>query len=298
MTISGPLASVGIRLDPPLNYNFVVTMAETTSTGAFLKSAAMSLLGDVIFGGFSECSGLDMAQSDEKLHEGGRNDTELRFPTRTTWTNLTLKRGMSRISQSGWDWLYGFGDGKVKRMDGLVMLLDDHHIPHNFWTFKRAFPSDSPVSSAAPAVVAVGLELTHGLWQLSILARCAGRGVASDGRSSTSCTAPSIRSADALPPGGRTSSPRSAPRWPGGGIRRDRAADLDAVGRRPATLGGVTVSSLVKAKFKVYNKDGSFGTVACNTTPARCPSKSSIRGNRDPGLDAPLRRFVRSLTGP
>lgn len=174
MTIaSGPLASVGIRLDPPLNYNFVVTMAETTSTGAFLKSAAMSLLGDVIFGGFSECSGLDMAQSDEKLHEGGRNDTELRFPTRTTWTNLTLKRGMSRISQSGWDWLYGFGDGKTKRMDGLVMLLDDRHLPHNVWTFKRAFP----VKFTGPSMNALGkevavekLELAHeGLWQLSIL---------------------------------------------------------------------------------------------------------------------------------
>jgi len=174
MTIVGPVASAtGIRLDPPLNYNFVVTMAETTSVGSFLKSAALSVLGDVLFGGFSECTGLDMTQMDEKRHEGGRNDTELRFPTRTTWANITLTRGVSRISQSGWDWLYGFGDGKVKRMDGLVMLLDDRHIPHNVWTFKRAFPVKfvGPTMNALGREVAVEkLELAHeGLWQLSIL---------------------------------------------------------------------------------------------------------------------------------
>jgi phage tail-like protein len=174
MTLAGPLASAtGIRLDPPLNHNFVITMADTSSVGSFLKSAAASLLGDVLFGGFSECSGLDMAQSDERRQEGGHNDTELRFPTRTTWSNLTLKRGVSRISQSGWDWLYGFGEGKVKRMDGVVMLLDDQHIPHNMWTFKRAFPVKftGPTLNGTGRDVAVEtLELAHeGLWQLSIL---------------------------------------------------------------------------------------------------------------------------------
>jgi phage tail-like protein len=169
--------ALGIRLDPPLNYNFVIAMADTTSPSAFLKSAAASLLGDVLFGGFSECSGLDITQIDEKRHEGGHNDTELRFPTRTTWTNLTLKRGVSRISQSGWDWLSGFGDGKVKRMDGVVMLLDAQHIPHNMWTFKRAFPVKfvGPTLNATGHDVAVEtLELAHeGLWQLSLLKEAA-----------------------------------------------------------------------------------------------------------------------------
>ena len=174
MTMIGPIAAAtGIRLDPPLNYNFVITMYETTSPGSFLKSAALSVVGDVLIGGFSECAGLDMTQLDEKRHEGGRNDTELRFPTRITWTNLTFTRGVSRISQSGWDWLYGFGDGKTKRMDGLIVLLDDRHLPHNLWKFKRAFP----VKFTGPSMNALGkevavekLELAHeGLWQLSIL---------------------------------------------------------------------------------------------------------------------------------
>lgn len=174
MTVIGPIAAAtGIRLDPPLNYNFVIVMYETASLGAKLKSAALSVTEDVLIGGFSECSGLEMTQLDEKRHEGGRNDTELRFPTRITWSNLTLTRGVSRISQSGWDWMYGFGEGKAKRMDGLVMLLDDRHLPHNLWHFKEAFP----VKFTGPSMNALGkevavekLELAHeGLWQLSIL---------------------------------------------------------------------------------------------------------------------------------
>ncbi len=174
MALLGPFESLtGIRLDPPLNHNFVVMLVETTSPGAFLKSAAFSLVGDVLFGGFSEVGGLDMVQEAEKRHEGGLNNTEHRFPTRLTWPNLTLKRGVSRITQSGWDWLYDFGEGRVKRMDGLIMLMDDLHIPHNVWTFKRGIPvkfEGPPLKGGANEVAIEQLEIAHeGLWQLSIL---------------------------------------------------------------------------------------------------------------------------------
>jgi phage tail-like protein len=169
--------ALGIRLDPPLNYNFVIAMADTSSVKSALLSGAASLLGDVLFGGFSECSGIEMTQTDEKVKEGGRNGLDLRFPGRTTWTNLVLKRGVSRISQAGWDWLYGFGDGKAKRMDGIIMLLDAMHLPHNIWTFKRAFPVKftGPTLNATGREVAVEtLEIAYeGLWQLSILKEAA-----------------------------------------------------------------------------------------------------------------------------
>lgn len=174
MALLGPLQSVtGLRLDPPLNHNFLVMIVDTSSVGSFLGSAAFSLVGDVLFGGFSECSGLQMVQTDEKLWEGGLNNTEHRFPTRITWPNITLKQGVSRISQSGWDWLYDFGDGKVKRKDGVIILMDELHIPHNMWTFKRAFPVkyEGPGMNGSGNDVAIqSLELAHeGLWQLSIL---------------------------------------------------------------------------------------------------------------------------------
>jgi phage tail-like protein len=174
MALIGPLQSLtGIRLDPPLNSNFVVMIADTASVKSTLTSGALSLLGDVLFGGFSECTGLGMDLANDKRHEGGLNDTEHRFPTRMTWPNITLKRGVSRISQSGWDWLYDFGGGKVKRKNGLVMLLDSRHIPHNIWTFRRGFPVKfvGPEMKGAGNEVAVeSLEIAHeGLWQLSLL---------------------------------------------------------------------------------------------------------------------------------
>lgn len=174
MTLLPALESAtGLRLDPPLNHNFLIMMADTSSAKSFAMTGVTSLLGDALFGGFSECEGLKMLQEDEKRHEGGLNETEHRFPTRFTWPNIVLTRGVSRVSQSGWDWLYGFGDGKVKRMDGIIALLDDRHLPHNIWTFKRGFP----VRFEGPKLLGTGneaavevLEIAHeGLWQLSLL---------------------------------------------------------------------------------------------------------------------------------
>jgi nucleoid-associated protein YgaU len=60
----------------------------------------------------------------------------------------------------------------------------------------------------------------------------------------------------------------------------------------------VTVSSLVKAKFKVYNKDGSFETVDVQYNPSSLSfeKSSAFAEIATPGLDAPLRQFVRGLT--
>lgn len=178
MALTSVLSDLGLRLDPPLNHNFLVLMADTSSPGKFVTSGLMSLAGDALFGGFSEVSGLEMALEDEKLHVGGQNNTELRFPTRMTWPNIKLQRGVSRITQSGWDWLYDMGQGKVKRMDGIIMLMDRLHIPHNIWTFKRAFPVHftGPTMKGSGNEVAIEtLELAHeGLWQLSILKEAAG----------------------------------------------------------------------------------------------------------------------------
>ena len=174
MSLLGPLENAtGLRLDPPLSHNFLIMLADTSSPKSFVLSGAASLLGDVLFGGFSECEGLKMLQQDEARHEGGLNGTEHRFPTRLTWPNLVLTRGVSRISQSGWDWLYGFGEGRVKRMDGIIVLTDDRRLPHNVWKFRRGFPVrfEGPKLKATGNDVAVeALEIAHeGLWQLSVL---------------------------------------------------------------------------------------------------------------------------------
>jgi phage tail-like protein len=58
-------------------------------------------------------------------------------------------------------------------MDGLIILMDELHIPHNIWTFKRGFPVkfEGPKMKGTENAVAIeSLEIAHeGLWQLSIL---------------------------------------------------------------------------------------------------------------------------------
>jgi phage tail-like protein len=161
MTSPRTQTPTGSRLDPPLNHNFLVMLADT---------GVASPPSDALFGGFTECDGLKMLQEEEKRQEGGLNNTEHRFPTRITWPNLVLTRGLSRVSQVGWDWLFGFGDGTVRRMDGIVVLLDQRRIPHNVWKFRRGFPVrfEGPKLKASANEVAVEmLEIAHeGLRQL------------------------------------------------------------------------------------------------------------------------------------
>src|SRR5688572_27423563 len=90
--LTGP---TGVRLDPVLAHNFLVSLVDTSSTMSLAKSAAISAVGDVALGGFTECSGLEMSLKLEEYNEGGRNGGALRFPTRVAWTNIVLKKGLS-----------------------------------------------------------------------------------------------------------------------------------------------------------------------------------------------------------
>jgi phage tail-like protein len=166
------LGAVGIRLDPVMGYNFVVNLVETSSTMAIAKSAALSALTDVVLGGFSECTGLDMALEVEEYKEGGRSGAVLKFPTRVTWTPIVLKHGVG-AGTTLWDWHYDFAVGKGKRRDGVITLLNDLHLPAHIWYFRRGLPVKyaGPSLNAAQSAVAIeSIEIAHeGLYQVPLV---------------------------------------------------------------------------------------------------------------------------------
>lgn len=168
MAILGSLG-LGIRTDPVLNHNFVVSLIDTSSTLGILGSVAMSAISDVLAGGFNECSGLEMALQVEEYKEGGNNGYSLKFPTRVTWSNIILKKGIGAGSTL-WDWHYGFTEGTGKRRDGLIMLLNDLHLPNNIWYFKRGLPVKytAPAMNASQSNVAIeSIEIAHeGIYQV------------------------------------------------------------------------------------------------------------------------------------
>ena len=130
----------------------------------------MSAIFDVALGGFSECSGLEMSLQIEEFREGGNNGRLLKFPTRVTWSNITLKKGVGS-GTALWDWHYGFTEGKGKRRDGVIVLLNDRHLPNNIWYFRRGLPVKytGPSLNATQSSVAIeSIEIAHeGLSQVS-----------------------------------------------------------------------------------------------------------------------------------
>jgi len=163
------LSAVGVHLDPILNHNFIISLLDTSSTLALLKSIAVSAVFDLALGGFMECSGLEMTLEVKDYEEGGRNGAVLKFPTRVKWTNISLKQGIG-AGQGLWDWHNGFAEGKGKRKDGVIMLLNDLHLPNNIWYFKRGLP----VKYTAPPMIFIHntaatetIEIAHeGIYQV------------------------------------------------------------------------------------------------------------------------------------
>lgn len=160
------LSQTGLRLDPVLNHNFLISLIDSSSS---LGSLVSTVVFDVIAGGFMECSGIEMSMQPEEYKEGGNNGRVLKFPSRVTWSNITLKKGIA-ASSSLWDWHYGFVEGKGKRRDGVIILLSDLHVPNNIWSFRRGLPVkySGPAMNATQNNVAVEtIEITHeGIYQV------------------------------------------------------------------------------------------------------------------------------------
>jgi phage tail-like protein len=172
-----PEAEKLFRDDPVLAHNFLVTLIDTSSPLAAVGTAALSAVSDNLLGGFTECSGLEMSLAVEDWKEGGNNGTVLKFPGRISWGNISLKRGVTKTTAL-WDWQYGFVAGKGKRRDGVIVLMNELHVPNNIWFFRRGLPLKytGPSMNAAQNGVAIdSLEIAHeGIFQIPFVGAASG----------------------------------------------------------------------------------------------------------------------------
>jgi phage tail-like protein len=149
----------GERRDPVLGFNFAVSLTESAGAGAFVQLA----VGLPAQGGFAEVAGLDLSMPAEEYREGGNNGRVLKFPGRAQWSNLKLRRGVVR-ARDLWNWHLEFLDGRGKRRDGTVTLLDEAGEPVRSWRFTRGLPVRwvGPLLNAREAQVAVEeIEIAH-----------------------------------------------------------------------------------------------------------------------------------------
>lgn len=157
------LGAIDTREDPALGHNFLIALVESGSTIAISGAAAIAAINDAVAGGFSECTGLEMTLEIEEHKQGGQNSHVLKFPSRTTWTNISLKRGLG-LSSELWDWYYSFVEGRGVRRDGIIVLQDSNRLPHTIWSFYRGLPAKytGPSMNAGQSSVAIeALEIAH-----------------------------------------------------------------------------------------------------------------------------------------
>lgn len=97
---------------------------------------------------FQEVSGLQVELETESFVEGGENRFTHQLPTRTRYADLTLKRGLSKLTSGVFHWtrnsleLYDFQPTNI-----IVSLLNPDHIPLNSWYVVGAIPKRWEISN-------------------------------------------------------------------------------------------------------------------------------------------------------
>ncbi len=138
--------ATGHRNDPYSTYNFLVEIDGITRAG------------------FQECSGLDSSQDPTDYREGDEPFLTVRkLPGLNSYSNITLKRGLTS-DEDLWKWRKKAMDGKVKRKNVSIVLLDDTRDEKVRWNLREAWPTKwtGPDFNATGTDVAVDtLEIVH-----------------------------------------------------------------------------------------------------------------------------------------
>jgi phage tail-like protein len=137
--------TTGERVDPYLNFRFHVEIES------------------LIVAGFHAVEGLEVELETEEYQEGGVNQYTHVLPGRLTYSNLTLRRGMTD-SEELWDWMAESIHGTADRKNGRIILLDSTGQEARAWEFQDGYPVrwEGPEFAGDGGEVAVeALEIAH-----------------------------------------------------------------------------------------------------------------------------------------
>src|SRR6266542_3716715 len=99
------MPETGQKVDPFRNFNFLVE------------------LDGIAQASFTECSGLGATTEVIETREGGDNTTVRKLPGKTTYTDITLKWGLTD-SKELWNWRRQIIEGTVQRKNGSIVVYD------------------------------------------------------------------------------------------------------------------------------------------------------------------------------
>ncbi|MFN0251501.1 MAG: phage tail protein [Kofleriaceae bacterium] len=139
------------REDPYPVYNFEVVINGVSDDGRAVR------------GSFSEASGLECDMPPIEYRTGTEDITLRKFPGLKKYNPIVLKRGVIG-DLALWNWMLEAQRGKVRRVEGSVVMLDENRQEVMRWNFKRAWPSKwvGPGFNAKNNEVAMEtLEISH-----------------------------------------------------------------------------------------------------------------------------------------
>ena len=142
------MPQTGQLIDPYRNFNFLVELTE----------------GGIAQASFTECTGLGSTTEVIETREGGDNTTVRKLPGKTSFTDITLKWGLTGSTEL-WDWRQQIIDGVVVRKNGSIVVFDlTNHTEVVRWNFVRAWPTrwEGPAFNAKGNDIAIDtLVLAH-----------------------------------------------------------------------------------------------------------------------------------------
>jgi phage tail-like protein len=95
--------------------------------------------GTAVRGSFAEATGLEVDIQPIEYRNGAEDITMRKVPGLKKFPNIVLKRGILG-DVALWNWIQEAMDGKVRRTEGSVVLLDENKQEVMRWNFKRGWP--------------------------------------------------------------------------------------------------------------------------------------------------------------
>jgi phage tail-like protein len=117
-----------------------------------------------------EVSGIEVTVGVLDVQEGSDLATGLRQPGQTSYSNLVLKRPLTKDATL-WQWMQTTSQGVSNPVDLMVVMLDTRENPVIEWLFRNAFPVrwTGPSFNARTNDLAVEtLEIAHSGFTMSL----------------------------------------------------------------------------------------------------------------------------------
>lgn len=134
------------RVDPYRSFNFYIELDGITQAG------------------FQECSGLSATVTPTEYREGNEAPTVRKLPTMTTYSNITLKWGLTDSTEL-FDWFAEISKGVITRKNGSIVLIDiDGTTEKARWNFYQAWPTQwdaASLNATANEVAIETLQIAH-----------------------------------------------------------------------------------------------------------------------------------------